>query len=52
MPIRNYSTDKISVSAALEPAYSVGGDAFDYSLDGDILRLGIFDAWGTTCPPG
>ncbi|WP_055478723.1 GAF domain-containing SpoIIE family protein phosphatase [Sphaerimonospora mesophila] len=46
MPIRNYSTDKISVSAALEPAYSVGGDAFDYSLDGDILRLGIFDAMG------
>ncbi|MFC0865683.1 PP2C family protein-serine/threonine phosphatase [Sphaerimonospora cavernae] len=46
MPIRNYSTDKVSVSAALEPAYSIGGDAFDYSLDGETLHLGIFDAMG------
>ncbi|GIH67755.1 PP2C family protein-serine/threonine phosphatase [Sphaerimonospora thailandensis] len=46
MPIRNYATDKVSVSAALEPAYSIGGDAFDYSLDGETLHLGIFDAMG------
>ncbi|WP_345150934.1 PP2C family protein-serine/threonine phosphatase [Nonomuraea rubra] len=34
------------VSAALEPAYEVGGDAYDYAIDGDTLHLSIFDAMG------
>ncbi|MFI7040542.1 PP2C family protein-serine/threonine phosphatase [Microbispora rosea] len=46
LPIRNFATDTMTVSAALEPAYRVGGDAFDYALDGDTLHLGIFDAMG------
>ncbi|GIH72598.1 PP2C family protein-serine/threonine phosphatase [Sphaerimonospora thailandensis] len=46
MPVRTFATDTFIVSATLEPAYSVGGDAFDYALDGDTLRLGIFDAMG------
>ncbi|MBW6439754.1 serine/threonine-protein phosphatase [Actinoplanes hulinensis] len=36
----------IAVSAALEPCYDVGGDAFDYAVNGDILHLAIFDAAG------
>ncbi|MBB4752442.1 PP2C family protein-serine/threonine phosphatase [Actinoplanes lobatus] len=36
----------IAVSAVLEPCYDVGGDAFDYAVNGDILRLAIFDAAG------
>ncbi|MGI5158650.1 PP2C family protein-serine/threonine phosphatase [Microbispora sp. CA-102843] len=46
LPIRNFATDTMTVSAALEPAYRVGGDAFDYALDGATLHIGIFDAMG------
>ncbi|MBQ0988014.1 serine/threonine-protein phosphatase [Streptomyces sp. F63] len=35
-----------TVSAALEPAYEVGGDAYDYALTGTNLYLGVFDAMG------
>lgn len=35
-----------TVSAALEPAYEVGGDAYDYALTGTNLHLGVFDAMG------
>ncbi|WP_319657586.1 PP2C family protein-serine/threonine phosphatase [Streptomyces sp. MI02-7b] len=34
------------IAAALEPAYRVGGDAFDYALDGPLVHLSIFDAMG------
>ena len=30
----------------MEPAYAVGGDGFDYSLNGDVLDLVIYDAVG------
>ncbi|MEN3541212.1 GAF domain-containing SpoIIE family protein phosphatase [Microbispora sp. ZYX-F-249] len=46
LPIRNFATDTMTVSAGLEPAYHVGGDAFDYALDGGTLHIGIFDAMG------
>jgi hypothetical protein len=41
-----FATEQVLVSAALEPAYEVGGDAFDYSLMGDRLHVSIFDAAG------
>lgn len=43
---RTFATDRVVVSATLEPAYDVGGDAFDYSLMGDRLHVSIFDAAG------
>ncbi|WP_068693142.1 PP2C family protein-serine/threonine phosphatase [Thermobifida halotolerans] len=46
MPTSTFANRKVVVSAALEPAYDVGGDAYDYSLDGDILYLAAFDAMG------
>jgi hypothetical protein len=46
MPARTFATDQIVISAALEPAYAMGGDAFDYSLIGDTLHLSTFDAIG------
>ena len=30
----------------MEPAYAVGGDGFDYSLNGGVLDLVIYDAVG------
>jgi hypothetical protein len=34
------------LSALLEPCYDVGGDAFDYALDGGVLHFAVFDAMG------
>jgi hypothetical protein len=30
----------------LEPCYDVGGDPFDYAVNGDTARLALFDAVG------
>jgi serine/threonine protein phosphatase PrpC len=41
-----FATDQVVIAATLEPAYDVGGDAYDYSLMGDRLHVSIFDAAG------
>jgi len=46
LPPRTFATSRVLVCASLEPAYEIGGDAFDYSLLGDHLHLSIFDALG------
>lgn len=46
MPPQSLATDQVAVAAALEPAYRVGGDAYDLSLVGDDLYLSLFDAVG------
>jgi hypothetical protein len=46
LPPRTFATDRVLVSAAMEPAYEVGGDAFDYALAGDRLHVSIFDSVG------
>lgn len=43
---RTFATDRFLITSTLEPAYDVGGDAFDYSLIGDRLHISIFDAAG------
>lgn len=39
-------TERIAVAGLLEPAYQVGGDCFDYALNGSILDLAVFDPVG------
>ncbi len=46
MPPLTFADHRVTIAAALEPAYQVGGDAFDYALAGDVAHLGIFDAMG------
>jgi serine phosphatase RsbU (regulator of sigma subunit) len=46
LPPRTFATDRVLVSALLEPAYEAGGDAFDYAPLGDHLHISIFDALG------
>ena len=46
LPPRTFATERVLISAVLEPAYEAGGDAFDYSLLGDHLHVSIFDALG------
>ncbi|MEV5886323.1 PP2C family protein-serine/threonine phosphatase [Streptomyces sp. NPDC052020] len=35
-----------TVAAVSEPAYEVGGDAFDYAISDNVLHLSVFDAMG------
>lgn len=46
LPPGTFATQDVNVSTALEPAYEMGGDAYDYALDGRTLHLAIFDAMG------
>ncbi|KOV82867.1 PP2C family protein-serine/threonine phosphatase [Nocardia sp. NRRL S-836] len=46
MPPLTFATDSLVLSAVLEPAYEIGGDAIDYAIDGDTVHISIFDAMG------
>ena len=39
-------TERVAVAGLLEPAYEVGGDCFDYALNGAVLHLALFDPLG------
>jgi hypothetical protein len=45
-PPRTFSDQRVTVSAFMEPAYQVAGDAFEYALADDVLHLAVFDAMG------
>jgi len=46
LPPLTCSTGSVSVSGILEPAYSIGGDSFDFALNDDCLGFAITDAVG------
>lgn len=46
LPPLTCSTMSVSVSGILEPAYSIGGDSFDYALNPNGAELAIVDAMG------
>ncbi|KKK07828.1 PP2C family protein-serine/threonine phosphatase [Micromonospora sp. HK10] len=50
LPPLTFATDTFVVSAVLEPCYEVGGDAFDYALDGGRLTLAVLDGVGHGLP--
>jgi hypothetical protein len=41
-----YAGRGVTVGAVMEPAYQMGGDAFDYAVAGTTLHLSVFDAMG------
>ncbi|GAA3499174.1 PP2C family protein-serine/threonine phosphatase [Streptomyces prasinosporus] len=41
-----------TIAAVSEPAYEVGGDAFDYAVSADTLHLSLFDAMGHDATAG
>ncbi|XQE77905.1 PP2C family protein-serine/threonine phosphatase [Streptomyces microflavus] len=45
-PPRTFSDRRVTVSAFMEPAYQVAGDAFEYAMAGDVLHLAVFDGMG------
>ncbi|MCW2882420.1 MAG: rsbU 1, pSRTUE45c [Sphaerisporangium sp.] len=46
MPPLTFANQDVVIAAVLEPAYEVGGDAFDYAIDGQTVCLALFDAMG------
>jgi hypothetical protein len=46
LPLAAFESRDVSIAGSLEPAYEVGGDAFDYACGYDDLTLGIFDSMG------
>jgi hypothetical protein len=46
LPALTVATPRVSVAGVLEPAYAVGGDAFDYAINGDTAHVAIVDAMG------
>ena len=46
LPPLTFSTGHLMISGVLEPSYDVGGDAFDYAVNGDLAHVALFDAAG------
>ncbi|MEO7429419.1 MAG: PP2C family protein-serine/threonine phosphatase [Acidimicrobiales bacterium] len=46
LPPLTCSSDRVSVSGILEPAYSIGGDSFDYAFNSKAVEFAIVDAVG------
>ena len=46
LPPLTFGTERVVISGLLAPAYDVGGDAFDYALNGNIAHFAVFDAIG------
>ncbi|GAB2824874.1 PP2C family protein-serine/threonine phosphatase [Actinocorallia aurea] len=46
LPPLTFAGDRVAIGAVVEPAYEVGGDAFDYATAGDTVHLAVFDAMG------
>lgn len=46
LPPLTMSVPQVAVSGAVEPAYSIAGDSFDYALNDHILHVAVIDAMG------
>jgi serine phosphatase RsbU (regulator of sigma subunit) len=46
LPVRAFAGPRFEVAGQLMPAYDVGGDCFDYSVEADALFVSVTDAMG------
>ena len=46
LPPLTFVNNDVSISGILEPCYDVGGDAFDYAVNGRVAHVALFDAVG------
>ncbi|WP_144123657.1 PP2C family protein-serine/threonine phosphatase [Catellatospora sichuanensis] len=46
LPPLTFTSDRLVLSALLEPHYDIGGDAFDYALDGETAWFCVLDGMG------
>ncbi|MFF0291317.1 PP2C family protein-serine/threonine phosphatase [Streptomyces sp. NPDC005262] len=52
LPPRSIGTGRVVSTAVLEPAYELGGDAFDHSFTEDVLHATILDGMGHNLASG
>ncbi|MFP5369726.1 MAG: PP2C family protein-serine/threonine phosphatase, partial [Actinomycetes bacterium] len=50
LPPLTFATDRIVITGVLEPCYEIGGDTFDYAVNGSTTDLLILDAVGHGLP--
>ena len=50
LPPLTFASDRVVVAGALEPAYDIGGDTFDYAINGPAVDLLVLDAVGHGLP--
>ncbi|MFD2090789.1 PP2C family protein-serine/threonine phosphatase [Blastococcus deserti] len=50
LPPLTFGSERIVISAALEPSYEIGGDTFDYAVNGSTAELLVLDAVGHGLP--
>jgi phosphoserine phosphatase RsbU/P len=50
LPPLTSSHERLALTSILQPCYDIGGDGFDYAVDGDHARLVIWDAMGRGLP--
>ena len=46
LPPLTFATEDVVISGLAEPAYSLGGDAFDYAVNGSTAHVAVLDAMG------
>ena len=46
LPPLSVATERIAMSAMLEPCYDIGGDSIDHAIDDTTAQFAIFDAQG------
>jgi hypothetical protein len=46
LPPLSVATERVAMSAMLEPCYDIGGDSVDHAIDGTTAHFAIFDAQG------
>ncbi|MGN9809951.1 PP2C family protein-serine/threonine phosphatase [Micromonospora sp. BQ11] len=46
LPPLSFTAHDTTINAVLEPSYDVGGDAFDYAVNGTTLHVALFDTVG------
>jgi serine phosphatase RsbU (regulator of sigma subunit) len=50
LPPLTYASDRVVITGALEPAYDIGGDTFDYAANDPVVDLMVLDAVGHGLP--
>jgi hypothetical protein len=50
LPPLTFGTERVVITGGLEPAYDIGGDSFDYAVNGDTADLLVLDSVGHGLP--
>ena len=50
LPPLSFGTERLVITGGLEPAYDIGGDSFDYAVNGSTADLLVIDAVGHGLP--